>query len=446
MTNKEYIKRTISMAWPSVLESFFIAVAALIDTLMVSSLGANAIAAIGLTTQPKFIAFSLFFAINVSVSALVARRKGEKDKIKANQTLVTAMILSLVLVAIISILMVYFTPQIIRIAGSSEETHDMGVTYLKVIMSGMVFSIISMTINAAQRGSGNTKIAFTTNVVSSIVNIIFNYLLIGGNFGFPALGVKGAAIATVLGTVVASIMSIISLFRKQSYVSFALIVKEKLKFSRDITRHITNLGINIFLENLAARVGFLITALTAARLGTDQFAAHNVGMNILSLSFAFGDGMQVAAVALTGNALGAGKKDVAIKYGNICQDIGLIISAIISVILIIFRKSIFRLFFDDKNIIDMGSTITYFMIIIVLLQISQVIYGGCLRAAGDVKYTLLVSLLSISIIRSASTLVFVHVLEWGIAGIWGGILSDQIARFVLLRNRFKKGKWVDLKI
>lgn len=446
MTNKEYIKRTISMAWPSVLESFFIAVAALIDTLMVSSLGANAIAAIGLTTQPKFIAFSLFFAINVSVSALVARRKGEGDKKKANQTLVTAMILSLVLVAIISTLMVYFTPQIIRIAGSSKETHQMGVTYLKVIMSGMVFSIISMTINAAQRGSGNTKIAFTTNVVSSIVNIIFNYLLIGGNFGFPALGVKGAAIATVLGTVVASIMSIISLFRKQSYVSFALIVKEKLKFSRDITRHITNLGINIFLENLAARVGFLITALTAARLGTDQFAAHNVGMNILSLSFAFGDGMQVAAVALTGNALGAGKKDVAIKYGNICQDIGLIISAIISVILIIFRKSIFRLFFDDKNIIDMGSTITYFMIIIVLLQISQVIYGGCLRAAGDVKYTLLVSLLSISIIRSASTLVFVHVLEWGIAGIWAGVLSDQIARFVLLRNRFKKGKWVDLKI
>ncbi len=446
MTNKEYIKRTISMAWPSVLESFFIAVAALIDTLMVSSLGANAIAAIGLTTQPKFIAFSLFFAINVSVSALVARRRGEGDKKKANETLVTALILSLVLVAIISTLMVYFTPQIIRIAGSSAETHDMGVTYLKIIMGGMVFNIISMTINAAQRGSGNTKIAFTTNVVSSIVNIIFNYLLIGGNFGFPALGVKGAALATVLGTVVASIMSIFSLFRKKSYVSFPLIVKEKLKFSRDITRHITNLGINIFLENLAARVGFLITALTAARLGTDQFAAHNVGMNILSLSFAFGDGMQVAAVALTGNALGAGKKDVAIKYGNICQDIGLIISAIISVILIIFRKSIFRIFFDDKNIIEMGSIIIYFMIVIVLSQISQVIYGGCLRAAGDVKYTLLVSLLSISIIRSASTLIFVHVLKWGIAGIWGGILSDQTARFVLLRNRFKKGKWVDIKI
>lgn len=446
MTNKEYIKRTISMAWPSVLESFFIAVAALIDTLMVSSLGANAIAAIGLTTQPKFIAFSLFFAINVSVSALVARRKGEGDKKKANETLVTALILSLVLVAIISTLMVYFTPQIIRIAGSSAETHDMGVTYLKIIMGGMVFNIISMTINAAQRGSGNTKIAFTTNVVSSIVNIIFNYLLIGGNFGFPALGVKGAALATVLGTVVASIMSIFSLFRKQSYVSFPLIVKEKIKFSKDITKHISNLGINIFLENLAARVGFLITALTAARLGTDQFAAHNVGMNILSLSFAFGDGMQVAAVALTGNALGAGKKDVAIKYGNICQDIGLIISAIISVILIIFRKSIFRIFFDDKNIIEMGSIIIYFMIVIVLSQISQVIYGGCLRAAGDVKYTLLVSLLSISIIRSASTLIFVHVLKWGIAGIWGGILSDQTARFVLLRNRFKKGKWVDIKI
>lgn len=446
MLKNKYRKRTLSIAWPSVLESFFIAIAGVIDTLMVSNLGSNAVAAIGLTTQPKFIALAIFIAVGVSVSALVARRRGEEDKIKANQTLVTALTISISLCIIVSILMIIFTPQIITLAGSNKDTHQMGVTYFRIIMGGIIFNVISLTINAAQRGSGNTRIAFTTNVISSIINISLNYLLIEGNFGFPALGVQGAAIATVGGTIVAAVMSIGSLFRKASYVSLPLIIRKKIKFSKLISKEISNLGINIFIENIAARIGFLVTALTAARLGTDPFAAHNIGMNLLSITFAFGDGMQVASVALTGNALGARKKDEAIKYGKTCQQIGLTIALISSGVLVLFRKNIYAMFFDDPKIIEMGSTITFFIIFIVIFQITQVIYGGCLRAAGDVKYTLAASIISIAIIRSLSTLFFVHVLNLGLSGIWMGVLVDQLCRYVALRVRFDQGKWVDLRI
>lgn len=446
MIKNKYWKRTLSIAWPSVLESFFIAVAGLIDTLMVSNLGSHAVAAVGLTTQPKFIAFAIFMAISVSVSALVARRRGEQDKYKANQTLVTALIISLVLCIIITTLMIYFTPQIIKFAGSSDETHQLGVNYLRIIMGGIIFNVIAMTINSAQRGSGNTRIAFTTNLVSSVINISFNFLLIDGNFGFPALGVSGAALATVIGTAVGAAMSIFSLFRRDSFVSLPMIIRKKIGFAKDIAKEINSLGSTIFLENISARIGFLVTAVTAARLGTDPFAAHNVGMNLLSLSFAFGDGMQVAAVALTGNSLGAGKKEEAIKYGNTCQKIGFTISGIIAVIFVLFRKSLFRVFFDDPKIIEMGEMIIMFLIFIVLFQISQVIFGGCLRAAGDVKFTLLSSLLSITLVRSVATLFYVNVLNLGLAGIWMGVLTDQMCRFIILRWRFKQGKWVDKKI
>ena len=446
MIKNRYWKRALQIAWPSVLESFFIALAGLIDTFMVSSIGPNAVAAIGLTTQPKFIALSFFIAISVSVSALVARRKGEQDKKMANQTMVTAMIVALLLCLIISSVFVIFTPQILKLSGSSPDTHDLGVSYFRIIMGGLIFNVISMTINAGQRGSGNTQIAFTTNLVSSLVNILFNYLLINGNLGFPKLGVAGAGLATVLGAVVAAIMSFSSLFRRSSYMSFKLIKKYALGFSNFIFKEILALGSNIFIENIAARIGFLVTAITAAKLGTDQFAAHNVGMNLLSLSFSFGDGMQVAAVALTGNALGARKKDEAIKYGKTCQQIGLSISIIISIILVLFRKNIFRMFFDDEKIIAMGSIITFYLIFIVIFQISQIIFGGALRAAGDVKYTLAVSLISITFIRSAATLFFVNVLHLGIQGIWMGIMADQISRFVGLWTRFRKGDWVNIEI
>ncbi|MDU1317064.1 MATE family efflux transporter [Anaerococcus hydrogenalis] len=446
MIKNRYWKRALQIAWPSVLESFFIALAGLIDTFMVSSIGPNAVAAIGLTTQPKFIALSFFIAISVSVSALVARRRGEEDKKMANQTMVTAMIVALLLCLIISSVFVIFTPQILKLSGSSPDTHDLGVSYFRIIMGGLIFNVISMTINAGQRGSGNTQIAFTTNLVSSLVNILFNYLLINGNLGFPKLGVAGAGLATVMGAIVAAIMSFSSLFRRSSYMSFKLIKKYALGFSNFIFKEILALGSNIFIENIAARIGFLVTAITAAKLGTDQFAAHNVGMNLLSLSFSFGDGMQVAAVALTGNALGARKKDEAIKYGKTCQEIGLSISIIISIILVLFRKNIFRMFFDDEKIIAMGSIITFYLIFIVIFQISQIIFGGALRAAGDVKYTLAVSLISITFIRSAATLFFVNVLHLGIQGIWMGIIADQISRFVGLWTRFRKGDWVNIEI
>ena len=184
----------------------------------------------------------------------------------------------------------------------------------------------------------------------------------------------------------------------------------------------------------------------AAKLGTDAFASHNVGMSLLSLGFAFADGMQVAAVALTGSALGAGKKEEAKNYGKTCQTIGLGISVVLSLILFVFGESIFRLYFKEEHIIKMGVMISKFLMIILLLQISQIIYGGCLRAAGDVKYTLFASIISVTIIRTFATYFLVVVMDLGLKGIWLGILADQFTRYILMSFRFRRGKWVDIKI
>ena len=204
--SRENIQITFNMAWPSIIESFFSAFAGLVDSLMVSSLGAYAVAAVGLTTQPKFIGLSLFFALNVAISALIARRKGEKKPEEANQILSTAIVFILIAAVVISILCVALAGPVIELCGSTAETHDSAVIYFRIIMGGMIFNCIQMGINSAQRGAGNTKITMRTNVTSNTVNIIFNYLLINGHFGFPALGIHGAALATVLGTVVACIM------------------------------------------------------------------------------------------------------------------------------------------------------------------------------------------------------------------------------------------------
>lgn len=440
------MKNTVQMAWPAIIESFCVAFAGLVDSYMVSSLGAASVAAVGLTTQPKFIGLSMFFAVNVAVSALVARRNGEGNKRSANNIAITAFAFVIFAAFVISMLFVVFAPQIIDWCGSTPETHNGAVLYLRIIMGGMIFNCIQMCVNAAQRGAGNTRITMRTNLTSNILNIFANYLLINGHLGFPALGIKGAALATVFGTVVACVMSLWSVRREEGFVSIPYMVQEKIRPSLAAMKNLVHVGYSIFFEQLLMRVGFMLTAIMAAKQGTAAMAAHQVGMNIMGLSFSFGDGLQAAAVALIGKSLGAGSPELARKYGKSCRNMGLLISMVLAAVYFFGARGLYSLFFAEEDIVEVGIRIMYVIIFVVLFQVSQVIYMGCLRGAGDTLYTAIASTISVTIIRTAASYFFGYVLQWGIIGIWFGVLADQMARFIFASIRFKAGKWVNIKI
>lgn len=445
--DKNHFKETVDMAWPSILESFFVALAGLIDSYMVSAMGPYAVAAVGLTTQPKFVGLSVFFAINIAVSALVARRKGEKRREDANRILITAIMMVLVLSVVVSLLFVLFASPIISLCGSNADTHDSAVIYLQIIMGGMIFNCLQMVINSAQRGAGNTKITMRTNITSSIVNIVFNYLLIGGHLGFPAMGIVGAAIATVLGTVVACIMSIISLYNKTlDFVSIPYILNQKIGPKMKSCGQIIKLGYSVFFEQILMRIGFMLTAIMAADQGTDAMAAHQVGMNIMGLTFSFGDGLQAAAVALIGRSLGQADEKLAKEYGSICRKIALMIAICLAFVYYFGARPMMRMFFEEESIVSIGVTIMRVIIVVVLFQVIQVVYMGCLRGAGDTLYTAIASMISVTIIRTIFSYVCGYTLGWGILGIWLGVLADQISRFTFATIRFKQGKWVNIKI
>lgn len=444
--NKDDIRKTLNMAWPAMLESFFTAFAGLVDSLMVSSMGSYAVAAVGLTTQPKFLGLSLFVASNVSISALVARRKGQGKREEANQIFSTFLVFILVMAVVMSILMVVMADPIIRLCGSEELTHDSAVLYFKIIMGGMIFNVIQMGVNSAQRGAGNTRITMRTNLVSNTVNIIFNYLLIQGHFGFPALGIRGAALATVLGTVVSSIMSVLSVWKKENFVSIPLILKEKIKPSFEALKNIIKVGYSVFAEQVLMRIGFMLTAIMAADQGTAAMAAHQVGMNIMGLSFSFGDGLQATAVALIGYSLGAKQPERAKEYGRTCRMIGGVISVILAVTYFLGAEPLMRLFFEEQEIVDIGVRIMHVIIFVVILQIAQVIYMGCLRGAGDTLYTAVASTISVTLMRTIGSYFFGYVLAMGITGIWLGVIADQLSRFIFASIRFRQGKWTEIKI
>lgn len=444
--DRENIKKTLNMAWPAMLESFFGAFAGLVDSLMVSSLGSHAVAAVGLTTQPKFVGLSLFIAANVSISALVARRNGEHKRLEANRIFATFLLFILCMAALISVLMVAFADPIIRLCGSEELTHDSAVLYFKIIMGGMIFNVIQLGVNSAQRGAGNTRITMRTNLVSNTVNIVFNYLLIQGHFGFPALGIRGAALATVLGTVVSSIMSVCSVWKKDTFVSIPYIIQNRIRPAFEALKNIVKVGYSVFAEQILMRIGFMLTAIMAADQGTAAMAAHQVGMNIMGLSFSFGDGLQATAVALIGYSLGAKQPEMAREYGRTCRMIGGVISVILSALYFFGAGTLMGMFFREEEIVAVGVSIMHVIIFVVILQIAQVIYMGCLRGAGDTLYTAVASTISVTVMRTFGSYFFGYVLNMGITGIWLGVVVDQLSRYVLANIRFRQGKWTQIKI
>ena len=308
-------------------------------------------------------------------------------------------------------------------------TYNMGV-----VITALVFFVI-----AALGGMMGASL-------SNVVNMIGNYLLIQGHLGFPAMGIAGAALATVFGTVVACIMSICSLIPKDNFVSIPYIIKERVRITLEPAKNMAKIASSVFIEQVFMRTGFLLVSIMAARLGTSAYAAHQVAMNVMNLSFSFGDGMQVAAVALCGRSLGEKRPDLAVMYGTICQRIGNMISIVLSILYLALGNWYFHLYFVEEDIIAMGARIMQVMTVIVLLQISQVIYMGCLRGAGDVVFTTCASTLSITIVRPSCAYLFCYVLEIGVVGIWLGIVCDQIVRVCLTNWRFKSGKWTKIKI
>ena len=443
-STRDIYMRTFDIAWPSAVESVLVALVGMVDTMMVGSIGPEAIAAVGITNQPKMIFLSMISSLNVGVTAIVARKKGEGNRDGANSVLRQAVMICSIIALLTSVLGVVFAREINLLAGAGSDIIDDATAYFRIIMAGIFFNDMLLTINAAQRGIGKTRISMVTNLAANGVNIIFNYLLIGGNLGFPRLGVKGAAIATVLGFIVGFLMSLRSVTHHEQFL--CLFSHGGWRFDRETLGSMWRVGSSSLVEQLCLRIGFFTYAKIVASLGTVAFATHQICMNILSLSFSFGDGLSVAASSLVGQSLGAKRQDLAVIYGKVCQRIGLCISFGLMVVFFVFRRYMMMAYTTDAEIIRMGMGIIIIIGFTTTLQISQVVIMGCLRGAGDTRFAAIVSLISIGIIRPGSAWLFCYPLGLGVLGAWISVFFDQCMRMLLSYWRFSRGNWTKLKL
>ena len=446
----------LNMAIPSIAEMVFMSLIGSIDTIMVGQLGANALAAVALPAQPRMIMLSVFFALNVGVTAIVARRKGEQRRDAANLTLRNAIMLVAFIALIIMVLGLVFAEPLMRLAGGNTNTPDDAevlkgaVTYFSIMAWSLPVSAISMCINAALRGVGNTKITMQVNMISNIVNVIFNYLLIGGKFGFPRLEVAGAAIASVIGIAAGALLSLwVVVQGKDTYLHLSK--KDSWKVDVPAMKGILRIGGNAMVEQLSMRFGFILYSRILYGLGVVLFAAHNIAMQFSGITFNFANGTAVAATSLTGQNLGAKRADISMMYSKLSLRLALMISAVVGTIIAVFRYPLSTLFIDAGAanadiVINAAAGALLVIAVIQPFQMSSVVISGSLRGAGDNLYVAGVMALCVNVIRPIMGYLAVYVFKFGLAMTWLLSLSEIILRVVFFLRRLNSGKWMQIKV
>ncbi len=444
-STSEVYRITLNIVWPSAVESVLVSLISSIDTAMVGGLGPVAIAAVGITTQPRMIFLALIMSLNAGVTTVVARRKGENNREGANRCLKQTVLLSGLISIVAAILAWFLAAPLMHFAGAGTDILQDAVEYFRIIMVGFVFNSIGLTINAAQRGVGNTKSTMRTNIVANLVNLVLNYLLIGGNLGFPRLETRGAALATIIGQLVALVISLYSVMGRHAvFLNFGMV--KSWRFDRDTMGSVFKISASAAVEQLFMRIGFFTYSRVVAGLGTLAFAAHQICSQVSNLSFSFGDGFNVAATSLVGQSLGAKRPDMAKLYVKVTKRMMNVIAAILALSFFLGRFFIPSIFTDDQAIILEASHVLMVISVITIAQTTNLIYSGCLRGAGDAKYVAMVAFVSIGIIRPIAAWLFCYPMGGGLVGAWCSMLLDQMIRCIFTYARFRSNKWTKIRV
>lgn len=445
MKNNE-AERIIKIAVPSIIDDLLIVFVGIIDTFMVSKLGSVAITSIGIINQPRLFILSVFTAMQICISILVARKIGEDNKREGNEIFLIGLIYVIALSIIISLFFLAITKPFMIFCGANADTMDNSIIYFRIIMIGLIFNTFYYYINAVERGCGNSQMTLKTNIVSCTVNIIFNYLLIEGRYGFPRLEVRGAALATVLGCVAASIYAFVKLYRKNSFINVGYIIANRISIKKENLLLVIRNWWSILIDQLLTRVGFMVQSAIAARMGTLDYAVYHIGMLLLSLAYSFGNGISTAALALAGSSIGA--KDIALakKYSSATQKISLCVALSISVILILFGGSIFRFYFNDEYSLGVGKMVTLFLAVIIPIAIYKISLTGIIRSGGDNRYVMWVSIISNTIVQPIIAFLLIIVLKLSVRGALTCVFVSQFMAMIMILLRYKSEKWIKINL
>jgi MATE family multidrug resistance protein len=452
-TSPTTLRRSVLLlALPAVGEQVLNTLVGLADTFLVGNLSAQAatrlgyssataLAGVGLANQMVWLVTVLFMAVSVGSTALIARARGAADMQAANRALRQSMIVGLAMGVAATLLGTLFAAPFMQILGAGPDVLPRSVTFLHIAALTFAPAALLFIGTAALRGAGDTRTPLYVMLGVNAVNILISWLLVNGNLGAPTLGVTGSAIGAAVARGGGGLVLIGVLLRGRSGLKLSL----DLRPEWDVLRRIVRIGLPSGGEQLVFQGALLIFVRFITGLGTVAYAAHSVVLNIESLSFLPGMGYAIAATALVGQGLGAGRpaESEASAYEALLQ--GGLMMTVLGVIMVLFPHQLIGLFAADPSVAEAGAApMRIAGLFQPLLALNFVMSGG-LRGAGDTRWPLYTKIISTWGVRLPLVLLLLH-LGLGLTGAWIAMSSDFLVQGMLALWRFHKGAWKTMRV
>lgn len=437
LTLPQIRRRLFALGWPAMLENLMQSALFMINTALAGRLGAEALAAAGISNFLMFFTFSLFFGMSIGALALVARAYGGRDLTTAHtagrQGMLTAVAASFISVFVL----VFLADPILRLVGGSEDLVVLAAPYLAISALSAPLQTVVVMVGAVQRGAGDTRTPMLGSVLMAAVDLVIGLLLVSGGFGLLGIAVAmGAARVATAGFMLAAIYR--SPYRAGVFGSY--------RPDWPMQRRLLKVSGPAVGEMFISVGGIMAFSIIGLQLGTVSFAAQNVVGPIISLAYMPSLGLGIAASTAVGQSLGARNPQLAHLYGREAAIGATLVSTAVGVLMFLFPRVLLSTFTTDPAVLDAAElpvrTVALFMPIVGIATTMP----GALRGAGDTRAMLLISLLALWIIRVPLALGLGIVLGFGLTGMWIGAGVNYLTIAIASLVRFASGRWQTIRL
>ncbi len=450
---KTTLKAIMSLALPAIVEQIMITMVQYVDTAMVGSLGSVATAAVGLTQSTSWLINGLMSAASVGFSVQVAQYVGARDIDKARN--VTAQ--SIVFIAFFGILLAaaafavsFRLPEWL---GADDAVRPLASSYFRIYSLAAPFNLCALMIGGAVRCAGDTKTPMLLNLSINVLNVILNFLFIYPSRTISILGaelyiwgagmgVSGAALGSLLSLMTVSALYFVLLYFKPSPIRLSKGVS--YRFTAPVLKNVWRIGLPVALERTTISLAQIVFTAIVSGIGTVAVAAHHLSVTAESLSYMPAYGAATAATTMVGQAIGAGRRDLAKTFGRLVTYIGIGIMVLGGLMLYLLASNLIMLFSNESPVIELGAKVLRIVAFAEPFFAMSIVITGVLRGAGDTKAPFIIGLISMWGVRIVLALLTAE--SMGLVGVWMAMAVDLAFRGVLFMVRLYRGKWLNHRV
>ena len=436
-------KAIFLLAIPMILELVMESVFAVVDIYFVGKLGASAIATVGLTETYLFILYSVAMGLAMAVTAIIARRTGEKNTKDSGTAAFQSIIIGLIASIPLMIGGIFFSKELLGLMGADAWSIDVGYKYTQYMLGGNVVIVLLFVINAIFRGAGDAAIAMRVLWLANIVNMILDPILIFGFGPIPAFGIEGAAMATNIGRGLGVVAQLWVLTRGSKHIK---LLASQIKIDTEIMLNIVKTSLGGIGQMIVAMTSWIFLLRILAELGSETVAGSTIAIRIMMFTLMPAWGLSNAAATLVGQNLGAGEPNRAEKSVWKIGYYNMIFLILVSVCYFIFNEDLMRLFTDDAKVIEVGAEwlqiMSYGYFVYGWWMVSVQAFNG----SGDTTTPTKINIVFFWLFQIPLAYVLAITLNWQQSGVFWGMFISEISVGLFTLWLFTKGRWKETEV